>query len=57
MVDPMVSKLKQRRLRHLKAKVLAQAREIANLRDQVIYVPMPMVVPESVAEQLKLRKG
>ena len=66
----MVSKLKQRRLRRLKAdvawwreeasdlhaRVMAQAEEIAELRRLVIRVPMPVVVPESVADELKLRE-
>lgn len=66
----MVSKLKQRRLRRLKsdvawwkgeasdlyARVMEQADEIAELRRLVIRVPMPVVVPESVANELKLRE-
>jgi len=66
----MVSKLKQRRLRRLKAdlawwkgeasdlytRVMEQADEIAELRRLVIRVPMPVVVPESVADELKLRE-
>ncbi|WP_007374223.1 hypothetical protein [Kosakonia radicincitans] len=51
----MVSKLKQRRLRRLKAKLISQQKEIALLRRMVIRVPMPVVVPESVADELKLR--
>ena len=67
----MVSKLKQRRMRRLKsdvawwkaeaadlyARVMEQADEIAALRQQVVFIPMPVVIPESVAEQLRLRKG
>lgn len=59
----MVSKLKQRRLRRLKAdvawwreeasdlhaRVMEQAREMAELRRLVIRVPMPVVVPVQVA--------
>ncbi|WP_417647865.1 hypothetical protein [Enterobacter hormaechei] len=66
----MVSKLKQRRLRRLKAdvawwreeaeysnrRILELAGEIDRLRALVIRVPMPVVVPESVAEELKLRE-
>ena len=66
----MVSKLKQRRTRRLKAdvawwkgeasdlytRVMEQADEIAELRRLVIRVPMPVVVPESVADELKLRE-
>lgn len=66
----MVSKLKQRRLRRIKddvawwkgeasdlyARVMEQADEIAELRRLVIRVPMPVVVPESVADELKLRE-
>ncbi|EJV4344070.1 hypothetical protein N7E08_001287 [Enterobacter hormaechei] len=66
----MVSKLKQRRLRRLKAdvawwkgeasdlytRVMEQADEIAELRRLVIRVPMPVVIPESVADELKLRE-
>lgn len=66
----MVSKLKQRRLRRLKsdvawwkgeasdlyARVMEQADEIAELRRLVIRVPMPVVVPESVVDELKLRE-
>lgn len=66
----MVSKLKQRRTRRLKAdvawwkgeasdlyaRVMEQADEIAELRKLVIRVPMPVVVPESVADELKLRE-
>ena len=66
----MVSKLKQRRLRRLKADVVwwkAEAQdwkdiamehgaEIDRLKKLVIRVPMPVVVPESVADELKLRE-
>lgn len=66
----MVSKLKQRRLRRLKADVawwreeaedcrarlLELAGEIDRLKNLVIRVPMPVVVPESVADELKLRE-
>ncbi|MCU6325693.1 hypothetical protein [Enterobacter quasiroggenkampii] len=66
----MVSKLKQRRLRRLKADVawwreeaedcrsrlLELAGEIDRLKKQIICVPMPVVVPESVADELKLRE-
>lgn len=66
----MVSKLKQRRLRRLKADVawwreeaencrsrlLELAGEVERLKKQVIHVPMPVVVPESVADELKLRE-
>ncbi|SAF94430.1 hypothetical protein [Enterobacter hormaechei] len=66
----MPSKLKQRRTRRLKAdvawwkgeasdlytRVMEQADEIAELRRLVIRVPMPVVVPESVADELKLRE-
>lgn len=66
----MVSKLKQRRSRRLKADVawwmaeaqdwkqvaLEHAAEIDRLRKLVIRVPMPVVVPESVADELKLRE-
>ncbi|MCL7670040.1 hypothetical protein M8370_11090 [Enterobacter cloacae complex sp. OE43NF] len=66
----MVSKLKQRRLRRLKADVawwreevedcharlLELAGEIDRLKKLVIRVPMPVVVPESVADELKLRE-
>ncbi|MGY9340882.1 hypothetical protein ACTM7U_14725 [Citrobacter braakii] len=62
----MVSKLKQRRTRRLKsdvawwraeandlhARVMEQAEEIAELRRQVIRVPMPVVVPREVFEYL-----
>ncbi|WP_373962523.1 hypothetical protein [Kosakonia sacchari] len=58
----MVSKLKQRRLRRLKAdlwwwreeakdlhaRVMEQADEIAALRQQIFRVPMPVLVPASV---------
>ncbi|EQA6157341.1 hypothetical protein [Enterobacter hormaechei] len=66
----MVSKLKQRRLRRLKADVawwreeaeycrsrmLELAGEVDRLKKLVIRVPMPVVVPESVADELKLRE-
>lgn len=66
----MVSKLKQRRRRRLKAdvawwkgeasdlyaRVMEQADEIAELRRLIIRVPMPVVVPGSVANELKLRE-
>ncbi|MEP9135605.1 hypothetical protein [Enterobacter roggenkampii] len=66
----MVSKLKQRRMRRLKADVnwwreeaedcryrlLELAGEIDRLKKQVIRVPKPVVVPESVADELKLRE-
>lgn len=66
----MVSKLKQRRTRRLKADIswwmaeaqdwkdiaLEHAAEIDRLRKLVIRVPMPVVVPESVADELKLRE-
>ncbi|KKY90241.1 hypothetical protein OA46_04540 [Enterobacter cloacae] len=62
----MVSKLKQRRLRRLKAdvawwreeasdlhaRVMAQADEIAELRRLVIRVPMPVMVPKEMVHQL-----
>ncbi|EPJ8276009.1 TPA: hypothetical protein N2N62_000714 [Citrobacter freundii] len=35
---------------------LLEADEIAELRRLVIRVPMPVVVPESVADELKLRE-
>ena len=66
----MSSKLKQRRMRRLKADVawwreeaencrsrmLELAGEIDRLKKLVIRVPMPVVVPESVADELKLRE-
>lgn len=66
----MASKLKQRRMRRLKADVswwreeaeycrsrmLELAGEIDRLKKLVIRVPMPVVVPESVADELKLRE-
>lgn len=66
----MVSKLKQRRMRRLKADVawwrgeaedcrsslLELAGEIDRLKKLVIRVPMPVVIPESVADELKLRE-
>ncbi len=62
----MVSKLKQRRLRRLKAdvvwwkgeasdlydRVMEQADEIAELRRLVIRVPMPVLIPKEMAHQL-----
>ncbi|WP_286778018.1 hypothetical protein [Leclercia sp. UBA1284] len=62
----MVSKLKQRRLRRLKAdvawwreeasdlhaRVMEQADEIAELRRLVIRVPMPVMVPKEMVHQL-----
>ena len=67
----MVSTLKQRRMRRLKsdvawwkaeaadlyARVMEQANEIAALRQQVVFIQMPVVIPDSIAEQLRLRKG
>ena len=69
-VASMVSKLRQRRVRRLKADVtwwreeaeycrsrmLELAGEIDMLKKLVIRVPMPVVVPESVADELKLRE-
>lgn len=66
----MTSKLKLRRSRRLKADVswwkaeaqdwkdiaMEHAAEIDRLRKLVIRVPMPVVVPESVADELKLRE-
>lgn len=66
----MVSKLKKRRTRRLKSDVvwwmteaqdwkdiaLEHAAEIDRLKKLVIRVPMPVVVPESVADELKLRE-
>lgn len=66
----MVSKLKQRRVRRLKSDVawwtaeaqdwrqiaMEHADEIDRLKRLVIRVPMPVVVPESVADELKLRE-
>ncbi|HCL6322455.1 TPA: hypothetical protein N2P56_002885 [Enterobacter kobei] len=66
----MASKLKQRRMRRLKADVtwwreeaedcrsrlLELAGEIDRLKKLVIRVPMPVVIPESVADELKLRE-
>ncbi|EOX2565495.1 hypothetical protein ACPDTC_000199 [Escherichia coli] len=66
----MVSKLKQRRTRRLKAdvawwreeaeygnrRILELAGEIDRLKKLIIRVPMPVVVPESVADELKLRE-
>lgn len=61
-----MSKLKQRRLRRLKAdvawwkgeasdlysRVMEQADEIAELRRLVIRVPMPVVVPADIIQEL-----
>lgn len=66
----MPSKLKQRRVRRLKAdvawwkgeasdlytRVMEQADEIAELRRLVIRVPMPVVVPAAVVDELNLRE-
>ncbi|MCH9308634.1 hypothetical protein [Escherichia coli] len=66
----MVSKLKQRRVRRLKAdvawwreeaeygnrRILELAGEIDRLKKLVIRVPMPVLVPESLADELKLRE-
>lgn len=66
----MVSKLKQRRVRRLKSDVawwreeaedcrsrlLELAGEIDRIKKLVIRVPMPVVAPESVADELKLRE-
>lgn len=66
----MVSKLKQRRNRRYKSDIawwmaeakdwkdiaLEHAAEIDRLKKLVIRVPMPVVVPESVADELKLRE-
>lgn len=66
----MASQLKQRRMRRLKADVtwwreeaedcrsrlLELAGELDRLKKLVIRVPMPVVVPESVADELKLRE-
>ncbi|WP_437887046.1 hypothetical protein [Phytobacter sp. V91] len=63
----MPSKLKQRRLRRLKAdvwwwreeaqdlhaRVMEQANEIAELKKKVIVVAMPMMVPPAVVEGMK----
>lgn len=65
-----MSKLKQRRMRRLKADIswwmaeakdwkgiaMEHAAEIDRLKKLVIRVPMPVVVPESVADVLKLRE-
>ncbi|HBL6082060.1 TPA: hypothetical protein LR663_003691 [Enterobacter hormaechei] len=62
----MVSKLKQRRVRRLKAdvawwkgeasdqyaRVIEQADEIAELRRLVIRVPMPVIISKEMANQL-----
>lgn len=66
----MVSKLKQRRTRRLKsdvawwraeandlhARVMEQADEIDKLKKLVIRVPMPVVVPAEVVDELNLRE-
>ncbi|MDM3368082.1 hypothetical protein OGV68_21190 [Citrobacter sp. Cb005] len=66
----MVSKLKQRRTRRYKSDIswwmgeaqdwkdiaMEHAAEIDRLKKLVIRVPMPVVVPESVADELKLRE-
>ncbi|MGS4678780.1 hypothetical protein ACKURH_06000 [Enterobacter soli] len=66
----MVRKLKLRRSRRLKADVawwkseaqdwkdiaMEHAAEIDRLKKLVIRVPMPVVVPESVADEMKLRE-
>ncbi|EIH0466464.1 hypothetical protein DDM29_000137 [Escherichia coli] len=66
----MASKLKQRRLRRLKAdvwwwreeaadlhdRVMEQADEIAALKKQVIHVVMPMMVPPAVIEGMTARR-
>lgn len=66
----MVSKLKQRRTRRLKsdvawwmaeakdlhARVMEQADEIAELRRLMIRVPMPVMVPAAVVDELNLRE-
>ncbi|ENG3584747.1 hypothetical protein ACOJRE_002469 [Enterobacter hormaechei] len=65
----MVSKLKQRRLRRLKAdvawwkgeasdlyaRVMEQADEIAELRRLVIRVPMPVVVPADIIQGINVK--
>ena len=65
----MVSKLKQRRLRRLKAdvawwkgeasdlyaRVMEQADEIAELRRLVIRVPMPVVVPADIVQGINAK--
>ena len=65
----MVSKLKQRRTRRLKADVawwreeaeycrsrmLEQADEIAELRRLVIRVPMPVVVPAEIIQRINVK--
>lgn len=62
----MVSKLKQRRIRRLKAdvawwrseaeyckaRVFEQANEIAELKSMVIRIPMPVMVPVEILRQL-----
>ncbi|EPH0682770.1 hypothetical protein N8U65_00540 [Enterobacter hormaechei subsp. steigerwaltii] len=65
----MVSKLKQRRLRRLKAdvewwraeandlhaRVMEQADEIAELRRLVIRVPMPVLVPAEIIQRINVK--
>lgn len=65
-----MSKLKQRRTRRLKsdvawwmaeakdlhARVMEQADEIDRLKKLVIRVPMPVVVPAEVVDELNLRE-
>ncbi|HAS1884742.1 MULTISPECIES: hypothetical protein [Enterobacter cloacae complex] len=64
----MVSKLKQRRMRRLKAdvawwraeandlhaRVMEQADEIAELRRTVIRVPMPVMVPAEIIRDINV---
>ncbi|EOJ9644513.1 hypothetical protein ACN2VD_004278 [Enterobacter hormaechei] len=66
----MVSKLKQRRLRRLKADAawwkaetqdwkqvaMDSAAEVDRLRSQVIHVVMPMMVPPAIVENMKARR-
>ena len=66
----MVSKLKQRRVRRLKAdvawwmaeakdlhaRVMEQADEMERIKKLVIRVPMPVVVPAEVVDELNLRE-
>ncbi len=67
----MPSKLKQRRTRRLKtdvawwraeandlhARVMEQADEIAELRRQVIRVPMPVIVPSEVIAKITMERA
>lgn len=67
----MPSKLNQRRTRRLKAdaawwraevtdlhaRVMEQADEIAELRRQVIRVPMPVIVPSEVIAKLTMERA